>query len=75
MGPAELVVDVAVPFLLPPPRVVKERVVVERVDWVSAGLEELELSSVTCPFDVWYVYLVPVKEGPKSVLNVLNELE
>lgn len=75
MGPAELVVDVAVPLLLPPPSVVKERVVVERVDWVSEGLEELELSSVTCPFDVWYVYFVPVNEGPKSVLNVLNEVE
>lgn len=75
LGPAELVVEVAFP-LLPPPRVVNEPVVVVlRVDCVSEALEELELSTVTWPFEVWYVYLVPANEGPKSVVNVLIELE
>ena len=71
VGPVELVVELALPLLPFPPRVVKVAPVVDLVDCLS---EEDELT-VTWPFDVSYVYRDPVSEELENVSRVLNEVE
>ncbi len=70
----ELVVELAVPLPLDPPRVVRVALVFDRVDCESEAFPE-ELLTEVWPCDEMYVYCVPVREDIGTLFKVLKDVE